>query len=77
MTQIIHKSNRTPGWVCMADKKPTPGITFVMTSTKWKARQYVVKSVWSETENRNNKTELHCLYWYPLPVFNGDLHHEN
>lgn len=57
-------------WTCMADQLPPEGVTFVLTSSKWKDRQYLVKKVWTATEKRNNKTALHCLYWLPLPPFN-------
>ena len=54
-------------WVCMADKSPPVGATFVLTSTNWKDRQYVVKKQWTAAEKRNNKPALHCLYWLELP----------
>ncbi len=60
-------------WICMADRLPPEGVTFVMTSAKRKARQYVVKEGWTDSNNRNNKTALHCIYWFPLPPFNEEV----
>lgn len=60
-------------WICMSDQLPPEGVTFVLTSAKWKDRQYVVKKTWTVSEKRNNKMALHCLYWFPLPPFNEEV----
>lgn len=54
-------------WTCMSEKAPPDGVTFVMTSSKWKARQYVVKNQWTKTEQKNNAKSLSYLYWIALP----------
>ena len=51
----------------MAELLPPEGVTFVLTSSVWKDRRYVVKKQWTDAEKRNNKAALHCLYWLELP----------
>lgn len=67
--RIMAKATRNSAhaWTCMSDKAPPEGVTFVMTSSKWKARQYVVKNQWTKAEQKNNAKSLSCLYWMALP----------
>lgn len=54
-------------WTCMSEQLPPDGVTFVLTSLKWKDRQYVVKKQWTAAEKRNNAKSLSSLFWLPLP----------
>lgn len=63
-------------WIRMSDLIPPLGVTFVLTSSKWSDRQYVVKKVWSARDAKcHSKKSLSCLYWHPLPPF--DLEQES
>ena len=71
-TQETEQTFERNGWIRMDRQTPPEGVHFVMTSTKWKDRQFVVKKQWTAVEKRNNKTALHCLYWLELPPLPED-----
>ena len=54
-------------WTRMSEQLPPEGVTFVLTSIKWKDRQYVVKKQWTASEKKNNAKALSSLYWLALP----------
>lgn len=58
---------RTGEWIPMSCELPPENVTFVLTSLKWKDRQYVVKKQWTEAEQKNNAKRLSSLYWLALP----------
>lgn len=54
-------------WIPMNKELPPEDVTFVLTSLKWKDRQYVVKKQWTDAEKKNNAKRLSSLYWLALP----------
>lgn len=60
-------------WIPMTEQTPPAGLTFVMISSKWKDRQFVVKKSWTAYDTKKNgKKSLSFLYWYPLPPFDQE-----
>lgn len=61
------KSTCGSGWICMANREPEEGTTFVITGKKWKDRQYVVKHKWTSADKKGCRGGLGTLFWLPLP----------